>query len=201
MSDDQRHHSSKRAPLIDYLVIVGAQNALTIPEPFAERFGIEAGGALIFVDAGSEDEFTIRVSRPSLAGALTGVFGTTEENLAYVRRERASWETQEVKQDLIIEIQEILGLSQDELAVVCGVSKSTIASWHTRGIPKSRFASVKRLHDLAQLLHKELNPDRIPQIIRTRDAWLGDRTFLEVIQAEGVAAIYGYLTRLFDYNL
>jgi bifunctional DNA-binding transcriptional regulator/antitoxin component of YhaV-PrlF toxin-antitoxin module len=200
MSDDQGQQGSKRPTEIDFLVTVGAENDLTIPEPFAERFGIEAGRALVFIDSGSDDEFTVRVVRPTDAGALTGVFGTTEENVAYVHGERASWEARETKQDLIAEIQEIFGLSQAEIAVLFGVSQSTIESWRASGIPKSRLAGVQRVHDLAQLIYKELKPSRIPEIIRTKDAWLGNRTAIEVIQAEGVASIYGYLARLFEYN-
>jgi bifunctional DNA-binding transcriptional regulator/antitoxin component of YhaV-PrlF toxin-antitoxin module len=200
MSDDQSQRSSKRPTEIDFLVTVGAENDITIPEPFADRFGIEPGRALIFVDSGSDDEFTVRVVRPANAGALTGVFGTTEENVAYVRGERASWEALAPKQDLIGEIQEILGLSQAETAAIFSVSQSTIALWRSSGIPKRRLASVERLHDLALLLRKELKPSRIPEIVRTKDGWLGDRTVIEVIQAEGVAPIYGYLARLFEYN-
>jgi bifunctional DNA-binding transcriptional regulator/antitoxin component of YhaV-PrlF toxin-antitoxin module len=200
MSDDQGHRGSKRPTEIDFLVTVGAENGLTIPEPFAERFGIEPGRALVFIDSGSDDEFTVRVVRPTDAGALTGVFGTTEENVAYVRGERASWEDLEIKQDQIVEIQEIMGLSQAEIAALFGVAPSTIASWCASEIPTSRLASVQRLHDLALLLRKELKPSRIPEIIRTKDALLGNRTVIEVIQAEGVASIYGYLARLFDYN-
>jgi bifunctional DNA-binding transcriptional regulator/antitoxin component of YhaV-PrlF toxin-antitoxin module len=200
MSDDQGQQSSKRLTEIDFVVTVGAENRITIPEPFAGRFGIEPGRALVFVDSGSEDEFTVRVVRPPNAGALTGVFGTTEENVAYVRRERAGWEALEGEQDLIAEIQGILQLSQTEIATIFGVSQSMIASWRASGIPKSRLANVERLHDLALLLRKELKPSRIPELVRKKDAWLGDRTVIEVIQAEGVAPIYDYLARLFKYN-
>ena len=103
-------------------------------------------------------------------------------------------------EDLIGEIREILGLSQAEIAALFGVFQPTIASWRARGIPESRLASVRRLHDLALQLCKQLKPGRIPEIVRTRDAWLGNRSVIEVIRAEGVAPIYGYLARLFEYN-
>ena len=200
MADDKDYQNSARPTEIDFLVTVGAENEVTIPAPFAERFGIEAGRALVFVDSGSDDEFIVRVSRPTHAGALSGVFGTTEENLAYIRGERAGWEGSEIKRDLLVEIQEILGFSQDEIAALFRIDQSTLALWRDSGIPKSRLAEVERLHDLAQLLYKELKPSRIPEIIRTKDAWLGNRTVIEVIRAGGVAPIYGYLARLFEYN-
>lgn len=80
------------------------------------------------------------------------------------------------------------------------ISQSTIASWRDSGIPEKQLAYVERVHDLAQLLNKELKPGRIPEIVRTRDEWLGNRSLIEVIQAEGVASIYGYLARHFEYN-
>jgi bifunctional DNA-binding transcriptional regulator/antitoxin component of YhaV-PrlF toxin-antitoxin module len=114
MSDDQDQQSSKRPTEIDFLVTVGAENVITIPEPFAKRFGIEAGRALVFIDLGSDYEFTIRVVRPTNTGALAGVFGTTKENVDYVRGERDSWEALENNQDLIAEIQAISRLTRAE---------------------------------------------------------------------------------------
>jgi bifunctional DNA-binding transcriptional regulator/antitoxin component of YhaV-PrlF toxin-antitoxin module len=92
MSDEQKHHEAQRSPAIDFLVTVEAENRLPIPESFAERFGIEPGVSVFFVDSGSDAEFTVRVMPSTYAGALSGVFGTTEENVGYVRRERDTWD-------------------------------------------------------------------------------------------------------------
>jgi bifunctional DNA-binding transcriptional regulator/antitoxin component of YhaV-PrlF toxin-antitoxin module len=70
---------------------VRTKNQVTIPQPVAERHGIAAGQRLVIVDNGVEDEFTVRIIRPSYAGTLAGVFGTTDENVAYVRGEREVW--------------------------------------------------------------------------------------------------------------
>jgi hypothetical protein len=59
--------------------IVRTKNQVTIPLAVAERHGVE-------------DEFTVRIIRPSYAGALAGIFGTTEENVAYMRGEREAWD-------------------------------------------------------------------------------------------------------------
>jgi transcriptional regulator with XRE-family HTH domain len=94
----------------------------------------------------------------------------------------------------------ILGLSQTELADLFGVRAPSLAEWKTRGIPPARRAAVERLHDLALVLNRKVIPSRIPQIVRTADEWLGGRTILEVIRAEGVEPIYTYLARLFSYG-
>jgi hypothetical protein len=41
---------------------------------------------------------------------------------------------------------------------------------------------------------------RIPEIVRTPDAWLGGRTMLQTLAQEGVDPIYAYLAPLFNYN-
>jgi transcriptional regulator with XRE-family HTH domain len=99
----------------------------------------------------------------------------------------------------IVETQAILGLSQSELADLFGIRQPSLASWRAGHIPAARRASVERLHDLALVLKRELIPSRIPEVVRTQDAWLGNRSMLDVIRAEGVAPIYGYLARLFAY--
>ncbi len=48
-----------------------------------ERFGITEGQRIVIVDVGDKDRFVCRLIRPSYAGALAGMFGTTEENVAY----------------------------------------------------------------------------------------------------------------------
>ncbi len=99
----------------------------------------------------------------------------------------------------LLETQQILGLSQNELADLFGVRQPSLAQWLTRGIPATRQASVERLHDLALVLKREVIPSRIPEIVRRKDTWLGDRSILEVVRAEGVEPIWGYLSRLFAY--
>jgi bifunctional DNA-binding transcriptional regulator/antitoxin component of YhaV-PrlF toxin-antitoxin module len=77
--------------LLEIPATVRIKNQLTIPQAVAARHGIAPGQQLIIVDGLNEDEFTVRVIRSSYAGALAGVFGTTEQNVDYVRSERESW--------------------------------------------------------------------------------------------------------------
>ncbi len=41
---------------------------------------------------------------------------------------------------------------------------------------------------------------RIPEVVRTPDSWLGNRTILETLRADGPDPIYTYLGRLFSYS-
>jgi len=78
--------------MLEIEATVRTKNQVTIPQPVAQRHGIEPGQRLVIVDSGAEDEFTVRIIRPSYAGVLAGVFGTTEQNVAYVRGEREAWD-------------------------------------------------------------------------------------------------------------
>ncbi len=68
------------------------KNQVTIPRQVAERHGIEPGQRILILDTGNDDEFVVRVVRRTYAGTLAGVFGTTDQNVAYVRGEREAWD-------------------------------------------------------------------------------------------------------------
>lgn len=100
----------------------------------------------------------------------------------------------------LAEIRDTFGLSKNDLADLLHRRASSITEWEHRGIPRERQASIERLVDLAKLFRARLIPSRIPEIVRTPDAWLGGRTMLQTLAQEGVDPIYAYLTRLFSYN-
>ena len=102
--------------------------------------------------------------------------------------------------DRITEIQEILGLTQVEVAALFGVRLPTLARWQAGDIPARRRASIDRLYEFALVLQRQFIPSRIGHIVRTPAAGLGDRTILQVIQCDGVGPIYKYLEHLFAYG-
>ena len=100
--------------------------------------------------------------------------------------------------ELLDEIREVFGLSESELADLFRVRRPSVAAWRETGIPQTRRATAERLLDLARVFAREVIPSRIPEIVRTPDAWLGDRSVLEVLGSEG--PVYAYLHRLFSYS-
>jgi bifunctional DNA-binding transcriptional regulator/antitoxin component of YhaV-PrlF toxin-antitoxin module len=69
------------------------KNQLTLPDAIVRRLDLQAGDRLVVViDDAEPDRVQLRPIRRSYAGLLTGVFGTDEEALEYVRGERASWD-------------------------------------------------------------------------------------------------------------
>lgn len=98
------------------------------------------------------------------------------------------------------EIRQVFGLTQAEVADLLGRRPQSVAEWEVRGIPNDKRASVERLLDLARVFRKRVKASRIPEIVRTPDAWLDNRTILQTLRADGVDPIYAYLGRLFSYN-
>lgn len=98
------------------------------------------------------------------------------------------------------EIREVFGLSRSEMADLLGRRAQSILEWEIRGIPQDKRASVERLLDLARVFRERVIASRIPEIVRTPDSWLGNRTILETLRSDGVDPIYGYLGRLFSYS-
>jgi transcriptional regulator with XRE-family HTH domain len=96
-------------------------------------------------------------------------------------------------------IRDAFGLSKSELADLLHRRPQSVLEWEQRGIPQEIRATVERLADLARVFKRELRPSRIPEIVRTPDAWLGGRTILDVLRADGVDPVYAYLARLFRY--
>ncbi|HTU68843.1 MAG TPA: helix-turn-helix transcriptional regulator [Candidatus Baltobacteraceae bacterium] len=101
---------------------------------------------------------------------------------------------------MLDEIEEKLGLKETELADLFGIRRPSVSGWREAGIPRARRASVERLLDLARVLAREVKESRIPEIVRTRDQWLENRSILETIALHGVEPVYGYLRRLFSYQ-
>jgi transcriptional regulator with XRE-family HTH domain len=98
------------------------------------------------------------------------------------------------------EIRDTFGLTQAELADLFGRRAPSVKEWESRGVPRDKQASVERLRDLAHLFRQRLIASRIPEIVRTPDEWLGGRTILQTLRADGVDPIYAYLGKLFSYG-
>jgi bifunctional DNA-binding transcriptional regulator/antitoxin component of YhaV-PrlF toxin-antitoxin module len=77
---------------VEIEVKLNEKNELTLPDEVMERLRLEPGNRLViaYEDEGP-DRIQVRPIRRSYAGILTGMFGTDEEALEYVRAERASW--------------------------------------------------------------------------------------------------------------
>ena len=107
--------------------------------------------------------------------------------------------TQRGAERLLDQIQSIFALNESELGDLFGVRRQSLSEWREYGVPLRRLATVEHVAALARALRKELIASHIPEIVRRKDAWLGEKTILQTIAHEGVDRVYGYLHRLFNY--
>lgn len=71
------------------------KNQLTLPEPIAEALNVHPDDILAFeADADDPGSACVRVVPRSFAGSMTGVYGTTEDVLTFLREEHAAWDTE-----------------------------------------------------------------------------------------------------------
>lgn len=69
-----------------------AKNQITLPEPIVRAVGAQADDVFHFeADPAEPGVVRVQVLPRSFAGSLTGVFGTAEETLAFVRGEHEAW--------------------------------------------------------------------------------------------------------------
>ena len=69
------------------------KNQLTLPDEIVRQLGLQPVDRLVVeIDEARPGRVELRPIRRSYAGILTGVYGTDEEALEYVRGERASWD-------------------------------------------------------------------------------------------------------------
>lgn len=75
-----------------YTVSLRPKNQLTLPAAVVKQLDIRPGDRVIVeVDSEHPGRVQLRAVRRSYAGILEGMFGTPEEEAAYIREERESW--------------------------------------------------------------------------------------------------------------
>jgi AbrB family looped-hinge helix DNA binding protein len=75
-----------------HVVNLRPKNQITLPADIVKQLDIKPGDRLIVeVDKEHPERVQLRAVRRSYAGILEGMFGSPEEELAYVQEERAAW--------------------------------------------------------------------------------------------------------------
>ena len=68
------------------------KNQITLPESIVKQLDAAPGDQIIFVvDDNHPETVLVRRLRRSYAGVAAGIYGTADEEIEYVRRERAAW--------------------------------------------------------------------------------------------------------------
>lgn len=91
-------------------------------------------------------------------------------------------------------------LSVTDLARVFGVARQAVQQWLNSGVPPARQVKLLAVLRVAELLERNLQPDRIPAVVRTSARSYGGRSILEAIAAGDHDAVLASVERSFDWS-
>ncbi|MGZ8656881.1 MAG: helix-turn-helix domain-containing protein [Actinomycetota bacterium] len=90
-------------------------------------------------------------------------------------------------------------LSVSDVARLFGVSRQAVQQWLQDGVPPARQPKLAVILRIADLLERNLQPGRVPAVVRTpADAYEG-RTILQVIARDAQDQVLASVARSFDW--
>ncbi|HEU4355022.1 MAG TPA: helix-turn-helix domain-containing protein [Actinomycetota bacterium] len=90
-------------------------------------------------------------------------------------------------------------LSVTEVARLFGVRRQAVQQWLDQGVPPARRSKLVAILGVADLLERNLRPERIPGIVRAPVAADGDRSMLDAIADDGHGEVLKRTRRSFDW--
>lgn len=90
-------------------------------------------------------------------------------------------------------------LSVTDVARLFGVARQAVQQWLDDGAPAARQPKLATILRLADLLDRNLLPERVPGVVRTPAAAYGNRSMLQAIAADDQGAVYEAVARSFDW--
>jgi hypothetical protein len=102
---------------------------------------------------------------------------------------------------LLDPVADTFGLTETELAGLFGVRRQAIGQWRERGIPSARQAKAATIASTAELLSRQLKPERIPGIVRKPARAYGGLSALEMIERDRHDELHEIVRRSFDWAI
>jgi transcriptional regulator with XRE-family HTH domain len=90
-------------------------------------------------------------------------------------------------------------LTVTELASLFGVRRQAVQQWLTDGVPPARQPKLAVIHRIADLLERNLRPERIPAVVRAPAVALGEASMLELIADDRQDQLLDAVARSFDW--
>lgn len=90
-------------------------------------------------------------------------------------------------------------LSISDVARLFGVSRQAVQQWLEDGVPPGRQPKLLTILRIADLLERNLQPQRIPAVVRSSAGEYGGETMLELIAAGGHEELAESVERSFDW--
>lgn len=99
-------------------------------------------------------------------------------------------------------LEEVIGsfdLSYTDAGRLFGVTRQAVSQWLVEGIPADRQAKVTTVAQIASLLRHYLVPERLPGIARKPADAYGNRSMIEMIEADDHLELLELTRRSFDW--
>jgi hypothetical protein len=90
-------------------------------------------------------------------------------------------------------------LSVTDVARLFGVARQAVQQWLDDGVPPSRQPKLATILGIADLLDRNLLPERVPGVVRTAAAAYGRRSILQAIADDDHEAVRDAVARSFDW--
>ena len=90
-------------------------------------------------------------------------------------------------------------LSITDVARLFGVARQAVQQWLDDGAPAARQPKLATILRIADLLDRNLLPERVPGVVRTPAAAYGNRSMLQAIAADDQGAVHEAVARSFDW--
>lgn len=90
-------------------------------------------------------------------------------------------------------------LTITEIARLFGVRRQAVQQWLDEGVPTGRRAKLLALAEIADLLERNLLPERIPGVVRAPGEAYGGPSMLEMISADRHEELLQSVRRSFDW--
>ncbi|MCD6497644.1 MAG: hypothetical protein J7M25_04975 [Deltaproteobacteria bacterium] len=98
-------------------------------------------------------------------------------------------------------IAEVFDLNDTELARLFGITRQAVQKWlRTGNVPGDRRAKVVTTLQIAEVLLRNLKPDRIPGIVRKPAGWFAGKSIVEMISDDRHDAVLDRIRASFDWS-
>ena len=94
----------------------------------------------------------------------------------------------------------VLDVSTSEAGRLFGVSRSAVEQWLQRGVPAARLSRAANLARIADILERNLKPERIAAVVREPAAAYGGESILALVREGRDDEARALLEQAFDWS-
>jgi predicted transcriptional regulator len=94
----------------------------------------------------------------------------------------------------------VLDISMSDAGRLFGVSRSAVEQWLVRGVPRARLARAANLARIADILERNLKPERIAAVVREPARAYGTKSILDLVREGRDEDARAALERAFDWS-